>query len=130
MFISLFGLFKNAKPLAIAESVTGLSSRIDSSHSLSLLQLSPCECRTCQVTVLTEKLLYMRPNLGPCEKVRVIEYVPNVRSNWGINAGVLYTVPTVLVLCGPQDSKMGCAVARDEGLIQFEQDSVCGKIVS
>jgi hypothetical protein len=61
-----------------------------------------------------------------CEKGRVIEYVLNVRSDWGRNAGVLYTVPTVLVLCGPQDGKMGCAAARDEGLIQFEQHSVGG----
>jgi hypothetical protein len=64
MFISLFGLFENVKPLVIAESVTRLSSRTDGSHSLPLLQLSPCECRTCRVTVLTEEPLYMRPNLG------------------------------------------------------------------
>jgi hypothetical protein len=63
---------------------------------------------------------------GLCEKGRMIEYVPNVRSDWGKSAGVLYTVPTVLVLCGLQDSKTGCAAARDEGLIQFEQHSVGG----
>ena len=68
MFISLFGLFENIKPLVIAESVTGLSSRTNSSHSLPLLQLSPCERRTCQVTVLTEEPLYMRPNLGYVRK--------------------------------------------------------------
>ena len=126
MFISLSGLFENAKPLAKGESATGLSSRMDGSHSLPLLQLSPCECRTCQVTVLTEELLYMSPNLGPCKKVRVIECVPDVRSDWGRNAKALYIVPTMLVLCGLQDNKMGRAAARDEGLIQFEQDSVGG----
>jgi len=40
---------------------------------------------------------------GLCEKGRVIEYVRNVRSDWGRNEGVPYTVPTVLVLCGLQD---------------------------
>jgi hypothetical protein len=125
MPISLFGLFENAKPLVIAGSVKGLSLRMDGSHSLPLLQLSPCECRTCQVTVLTEEHLNMRPNLGHVRR-RVIEYVPNVQSDWGRSAGVLYTVPTVLVPCGLQDSKTGCAAAQDEGLIQFEQYSVGG----
>ena len=68
MFVPLFGLFENGKPLVIAESVTGLSSRMDSSHSQPLLQLSPCECRTCQVTLLTEEHLYVRPNLGHVRK--------------------------------------------------------------
>ena len=43
-----------------------------------------------------------------------------------MNAGALYTVPTVLVLCALQDSRMGCAAARDEGLIKFEQNFVGG----
>ena len=54
---------------------------------------------------------------------------PNLRSDWERNAGVLYRVPTVLVLCGLRESKMGCGAARDEGLIQFEQDSVGEQIV-
>jgi hypothetical protein len=36
----------------------------------------------------------------------------------------LYTVPTALVLCGLQGSKMGCGAARDEELIEVEEDSV------
>jgi hypothetical protein len=67
---------------------------------------------------------------GLCEKGRVIEYFPNVRLDWGRSAKVLYTVPTVLALCELKDSKMGCAAARDEGLIQFEQHFVGGRIVS
>ena len=63
---------------------------------------------------------------GLYEKGMMIDYVSNVQPDWGRNARVLYTVPTVSVLCGLQDSKTGCAAARDEGLIQFEQDPVGG----
>ena len=125
MPISLFGLFENVKPLVIAGSVTGLSSRMDDSHSLPLLQLSPCECRTCQGDVAHGRVLECGTEPGLCEKGRVIKYIPNVRSDWGRSAGVLYTAPTVLVLCGLQDGKKGCAAAQDEGLIQLEQHSVC-----
>jgi hypothetical protein len=80
------------------------------------------------MTVITEECLYMRPHLGYVRKGGIIdfEHVPNVRLDWGRRAGVLYTIPTVSVLCGRQDGKMGCAVARDEGSIQYEQHSVCG----
>jgi hypothetical protein len=78
------------------------------------------------MTVLTEELLYMRPNLGYVRKRKVTEYEFNVRSDWGRHVGFLYTIPTVLELCGLQDGKMGCVAARDEGLIQLEQHSVGG----
>ena len=72
------------------------------------------------------RVLVYETEPGLCEKGTVIEYVPNVRSDWGRHAGVLCTVSTLLVLCGLQDSKTGCAAARDEDLIQFEQHSVDG----
>ena len=49
-----------------------------------------------------------------------------LRSDWGRNAEVLYRVLIVLVLCGLQESKMGCGAAGDEGSIAIEQDSVGG----
>jgi hypothetical protein len=116
MSISSFGLFQNVKPLGIAESVTGRSSGMESSHSLPLLQPSPCECRTCQVAVLTEELLYMRPNLGYVRKgVWLSRFLTNDWTRGKAQdsaAGVLYAVPTVLVLGGLQDSKMGRARTR------------------
>ena len=49
-----------------------------------------------------------------------------LRWDWGRNAEVLYRVLIVLVLCGLQESKMGCGAAGDEGSIEIEQDSVGG----
>ena len=60
--------FRKRQATVGAESVKGLSSSMGSSHSLPLLQLSLCECRTCRMTVLTEEHLYMRPNLGYVRK--------------------------------------------------------------
>jgi hypothetical protein len=63
MFISLFGLFESVKPLVMAERVMILNSKMGSSHSIPLLQLSSCESRTGQMTVFTEECLYMRAHL-------------------------------------------------------------------
>ncbi len=76
------------------------------------------------MTVLTEEHLYMRANLCNVSNRRVIECVRNVRLDWGRHVGVLYTTPTMLVLCGLKGGKMGCVAARGEGLIRIEQHFV------
>ena len=63
------------------------------------------------MTVFTAESLYIRAHLDYSRKEGVIKHVSNLRSGLGRHKEILYTTPTVWVLCELRDGKMGRAAA-------------------